>query len=62
MIYNVEIPEIIGNNNRYYSIDMGLDNLATVTNNFGEQPFIINYETLYDMNKLVNRVAELETE
>ena len=28
------------------------------TNN--EQPFIIDYETLYDMQKLVNRVAELE--
>lgn len=27
-----------------------------------EQPFIIDYETLYDMQKLVNRVAELEVE
>ena len=56
VIYNVEIPEIIGNNNRYYSIDMGLDNLATVTNNFGKQPFIINGKGLKSENKYYNKL------
>ncbi|MBR3515362.1 MAG: transposase [Lachnospiraceae bacterium] len=56
VIYNVEIPEIIGNNNRYYSIDIGLDNLATVTNNFGEQPFIINGKGLKSENKYYNKL------
>ena len=42
VVYNVEIPELTSNNGRYYSIDIGLDNLATVTNNFGEPPPIYN--------------------
>ena len=56
VIYNVEIPEIIGINNRYYSIDIGLDNLATVTNNFGEQPFIINGKGLKSENKYYKKL------
>lgn len=56
VIYNVEIPEIISNNNRYYSIDIGLDNLATVTNNFGKQPFIINGKGLKSENKYYNKL------
>ena len=57
VIYNVEIPKIISNNNRYYSIDIGLDNLATVTNNFGEQPFIINGKGLKSENKYYNKLS-----
>lgn len=56
VIYNAEIPEIIGDNNRYYSIDIGIDNLATVTNNFGEQPFIINGKGLKSENKYYNKL------
>ena len=56
VIYNAEIPEIIGDNNRYYSIDIGLDNLVTVTNNFGEQPFIINGKGLKSENKYYNKL------
>ena len=56
VIYNAEIPEVIGDNNRYYSIDIGLDNLATVTNNFGEQPFIINGKGLKSENKYYNKL------
>lgn len=56
VIYNVEIPKTMGNNNRYYSIDIGLDNLATVTNNFGKQPFIINGKGLKSENKYYNKL------
>jgi putative transposase len=56
VIYNAEIPEVIGDNNRYYSIDIGLDNLATVTNNFGEHPFIINGKGLKSENKYYNKL------
>jgi len=56
VVYNVEISETIGDNNRYYSIDIGLDNLATVTNNFGEQPFIINGKGLKSENKYYNKL------
>lgn len=56
VIYNAEIPKVIGDNNRYYNIDIGLDNLATVTNNFGEQPFIINGKGLKSENKYYNKL------
>lgn len=56
VVYNVEIPEPVSNNGRYYSIDIGLDNLATVTNNFGEQPFIINGKGLKSKNKYYNKL------
>lgn len=56
VVYNVEIPELVSNNGRYYSIDLGLDNLATVTNNFGEQPFIINGKGLKSKNKYYNKL------
>ena len=56
VVYNAEISEIVENNNKYYSIDIGLDNLATVTNNFGEQPFIINGKGLKSENKYYNKL------
>ena len=56
VIYNAEVPGVIGDNNRYYSIDIGLDNLATVTNNFGEHPFIINGKGLKSKNKYYNKL------
>jgi len=56
VVYNIEIPETVCDNNRYYSIDIGLDNLATVTNNFGEQPFIINGKGLKSENKYYNKL------
>ena len=56
VVYNVEIPKPVSNNGRYYSIDLGLDNLATVTNNFGEQPFIINGKGLKSKNKYYNKL------
>lgn len=56
VIYNVEITDTeVKDNQRYLSIDIGVDNLATVTNNFGEIPFIINGKGLKSVNKYYNK-------
>jgi len=56
VVYNIEISDDKRvDNGRYLSIDIGIDNLATVTNNFGEQPFIINGKGLKSINKFYNK-------
>ena len=56
VVYNVEISDDKRvDNGRYLSIDIGVDNLATVTNNFGKQPFIINGKGLKSINKFYNK-------
>lgn len=55
IVYNIEISEKKTDNKKYLSIDIGLDNLATVTNNFGEQPFIVNGKGLKSVNKYYNK-------
>lgn len=56
LVYNVEVPEkVLPDNGRYLSIDIGLDNLATVVNNAGLKPFIINGKGLKSMNKYYNK-------
>lgn len=56
LIYNIEIQELKEDNYRYYGIDIGLDNLAAVSNNIGSQPFIINGKGLKSMNKYYNKL------
>lgn len=56
VVYNVEVPEVnVIDSGRYLSIDIGIDNLATVTNNFGEHPIIINGKGLKSINKFYNK-------
>jgi putative transposase len=56
VIYNVEIPdEVIPDNGRYMSIDLGVDNLATITYNFKENPKIINGRGLKSINQYYNK-------
>lgn len=56
VIYNVEIPnEMIPDNGRYLSIDIGVDNLATITNNFNEAPVIVNGKGLKSINQYYNK-------
>lgn len=42
VVYNIEVPDLTNDNGRYLSIDIGVDNLSTITNNFNEAPVIIN--------------------
>ena len=56
VVYNVEISnDKRVDNGRYLSIDIGIDNLATVKNNFGKQPFIVNGKGLKSINKFYNK-------
>lgn len=56
VIYNVEISgEVIPDNGRYMSIDIGVDNLAAVTNNFGGRPILINGKGLKSINQYYNK-------
>ena len=56
LIYNIDIHELKEDNKRYYGIDLGLDNLAAVSNNVGSKPFIINGKGLKSMNKYYNKL------
>jgi putative transposase len=55
IVYEVEDVPLVADNERYYSIDIGLDNLLTVVNNFGEQPFVIDGKGLKSMNQYYNK-------
>lgn len=56
VMYQVEVPELKQNNSRYFSIDIGLDNFATIVNNFGEKPMVINGKGLKSINQYYNKV------
>lgn len=55
VVYNLEIQDLKRDNNKYISIDIGLDNLATMTNNCGIQPIIIIGRKLKSINKYYNK-------
>ena len=56
LVYNVEVPDVtLHDNGRYLSIDIGLDNLATIVNNAGLKPVVINGKGLKSMNKYYNK-------
>ncbi len=55
VVYNLEVPNLKQDNNRYISIDIGLDNLATIVNNINEVPIIINGRKLKSVNKYYNK-------
>ena len=56
IVYNVDVPDVnLEDNGKYLSVDIGLDNLATVVNNFGLKPFVINGKGLKSINKYYDR-------
>lgn len=54
IIYKVEQKEPKSDNGRYASIDLGLDNLATISSNV-VKPFIINGRPLKSINQYYNK-------
>ena len=62
IVYQIEIPVTFTDSKRILGIDLGLDNLMTTQNNFGEQPFVINGRPLKAMNKFYNmKVSEIRS-
>lgn len=55
VIYQIQIPELKQDNGRYLSIDIGLDNFATIINNIGIKPIVINGKGLKSINKYYNQ-------
>jgi putative transposase len=61
IVYKVEVSKPIKSKN-YLSIDLGLNNLATVTNNFRDKFFIINGKPLKSINQFYNKkLAEFKS-
>ena len=58
IVYSISVKdELLPDNGRYMSIDLGLDNLATVVTNTGSQPFIIDGKGLKSTNQYYNKRA-----
>ena len=55
VVYNIEVPDLVSDNGRYLSIDIGVDNLSTITNNFNEAPVIVNGKGLKSINQYYNK-------
>lgn len=61
VVYKIEEKELKSDNGRYASIDLGLNNLATVSSNV-VKPFIINGKPLKSINQYYNKeVARLQS-
>lgn len=54
-VYNYETKDKLEDNSRYVGIDIGLDNLATLTNNCNIEPVIISGKKLKSINKYYNK-------
>ena len=55
IVYRIDVPEQLSDNSKHMGIDIGVDNLATVVNNLGKKPFVINGKGLKSMNKYYNK-------
>lgn len=56
VVYSISIDDaLLPDNNRYMSIDLGLDNLATVVTNTGLHPVIVNGKGLKSNNQYYNK-------
>ena len=56
VVYSISVEsDLLSDNGRYMSIDLGLDNLATVVTNIGINPIIINGKGLKSDNQYYNK-------
>lgn len=55
IVYKIEVKENKLDNGKYLSIDIGLDNFATIVNNVGQIPVVINGKGLKSINKWYNK-------
>ena len=62
IVSEVEVPDKPIENKRIVGIDLGVNNLATASNNIGKKPFIINGRGLKSINQFYNkRRSELQS-
>jgi len=55
IVYEVNIPETKINSTNIVGIDIGIDNFATISNNIGVQPIIINGRSIKSINQYYNK-------
>lgn len=56
IVYEIEISDVVNTDNkRIASIDLGVNNLVTMTNNIGKQPIIINGKGIKSINQFYNK-------
>ena len=55
IVYETEIPDTKTESSRIASIDLGVDNLVTMTNNIGLNPIIINGKGIKSINQYYNK-------
>lgn len=56
IVYEITVPEVKINSKRIASIDIGINNLATVSNNINRNPYIINGKPIKSINQYFNKV------
>mgnify|MGYP004655763201 FL=1 len=63
IVYEIEIENKDLESNRIAAIDIGVDNLITMSNNIGEKPLIINGKIIKSINQNYNRQkAKIQSE
>ena len=55
VVYKVEVPDLLEDNGIYMSMDLGVNNLVAVTNNFGGKPIIVNGRVVKSINQFYNK-------
>ena len=55
IVYEIGIPELTKKPERIVSIDLGMDNFATMVNNFGAQPIVIEGKPVKTLNQWFNK-------
>jgi putative transposase len=55
IVYEKEQLNLVSDNERYLSIDLGLNNLVTSFNNIGKKPFIVNGKSIKSINQYYNK-------
>ena len=62
VVYEVEVPDVEEKSERIASIDLGIDNLMTITTNCGVKPLVINGRPLKSINQNYNKkMAEMKS-
>ena len=62
IVYEIEVPECEDKIERIVSVDLGVENLITAVNNFGEQPFVIKGGAIKSANQYYNKKkAEMQS-
>lgn len=63
VVYQIEVPDIEEKAERIASIDLGVDNLMTITTNCGVKPLVINGKPLKSINQYYNKkISEMRSE